>query len=393
MDRKLHETLTGWRHQLHRRPELSLHEAQTAHFVADRLTELGIPFETGIGGHGVVATLCRPTPGGAQRSVGLRSDMDALPIVESTGAPHASETPGVMHACGHDGHIAGLLGAAVLLQRDPGWTGIVRLIFQPAEEGFGGAEAMLRDGLLERFPFDSVYGLHNWPGLDAGSIAVHGGAEQGDSRDAPVMAAGTRLRITLAGHAGHAAMPHLTRDPMLGAAHLMLALQSIVSRTVDPLQSAVVSICRIDGGDAENQIPEHATLRGTMRSHSPAVHAAMTEQVRTISANLAQAFGLRASFDLDTHVSATINHGPGAELAAAAAADLGAPLRRDLPPSMASEDFGALLEQRPGAFAWVGNGSADDGRALHNSGYDFNDAILPTTAGWLAAAARRALVS
>jgi amidohydrolase len=389
MDQDLHDRLTGWRRDLHRHPELSLHEADTARFLQARLTELGIPFESGIGGHGIVATLTRggSSNSGSNRSVGLRTDMDALPIHETTGTPYASETPGVMHACGHDGHMAGLLGAAILLQRDPGWTGTVRLVFQPAEEGFGGAGAMLADGLLDRFPMERIFGLHTWPGLPAGTVAVHGGA----GRRAPVMAAGTRLRITLDGHAGHAAQPHLTRDPMLGAAHLLLALQSVVSRNTDPLDAAVLSICRIDGGDAENQIPDRATLRGTMRSHDPAVHEAMTARVRAISHGIAAALDLRASFDLDSHVTATINHGPEADLAAAAATALGAELRRDLAPSMASEDFGAYLEQRPGAFVWVGNGPAEGGRSLHNSGFDFNDAILPTTAGWLAAVARAAL--
>ena len=391
MDQDLHDRLAGWRRDLHRRPETSLHEAETARFLQARLSELDIPFESGIGGHGIVATLSRPDRSGsnADRSVGLRTDMDALPIHETTGVPHASETPGVMHACGHDGHMAGLLGAAILLQRDPDWFGTVRLLFQPAEEGFGGADAMLADGLLDRFPMQRVFGLHNWPGLPAGTIAVHGG----NGRRAPVMAAGTRLRITLDGHAGHAAQPHLTRDPMLGAAHLLLALQSVVSRNTDPLDAAVLSICRIDGGDAENQIPDRAILRGTMRSHDPAVHDAMTARVHAISEGIAAALDLRASFDLDTHVTATINHAAEADLAAAAATALGVPLRRDLAPSMASEDFGAYLEQRPGAFVWVGNGPAEGGRSLHNSGYDFNDAILPTTAGWLAAVAKGALAA
>ena len=391
MDQDLHDRLTAWRRDLHRHPETSLHEAETARFIQARLAELDIPFESGIGGHGIVATLSRPDPSGsnAAPSVGLRTDMDALPIHETTGADHASQNPGVMHACGHDGHMAGLLGAAILLQRDPDWTGTVRLLFQPAEEGFGGADAMLADGLLDRFPMDRVFGLHNWPGLPAGTIAVHGGG----GRAAPVMAAGTRLRITLDGHAGHAAQPHLTRDPMLGAAHLLLALQSVVSRNTDPLDSAVLSICRIDGGDAENQIPDRATLRGTMRSHDPAVHDAMTARVRAISEGIASALDLRAGFDLDTRVGATINHAAEADLAAAAATTLGAELRRDLAPSMASEDFGAYLERRPGAFVWVGNGPAEGGRGLHNSGFDFNDAILPTTAGWLAAVAKAALAA
>src|SRR3984885_10768448 len=230
MDKSLHDRLTGWRRHLHANPELTLHEQQTAAFVQSCLTELGVPFTAGIGGHGVVATISR---GQSNRSVGLRADMDALPITETTGAAHASTNQGVMHACGHDGHTTSLLGAAALLQQDTSWSASVHLVFQPAEEGGGGAKSMIADGLFQRFPMERIFGYHNWPGLEAGTVAIH---------DSAVMASGGRLIFQITGHSGHAALPHMARDPMIAAAHLLLALQTIVSRNVDPLDSAVIPI-------------------------------------------------------------------------------------------------------------------------------------------------------
>src|SRR3954447_5632001 len=238
MDKTLHDRLTGWRRHLHANPDLTRHEARTAAFVQERLQELGIPCVGGVGGHGVVGTITR---GASNRSVGLRADMDALPIQETTGVPYASRTSGVMHACGHDGHTVSLLGAAALLAADTSWSGTVQLVFQPAEEGGGGALSMIGDSLFDRFPMERVFSYHNWPGLEAGTVAVH---------DGPVMAAGNRLFFTVTGHGGHAALPHRTRDPMVAAAHLLLALQSIVSRSVDPLDSAVVTIAMIQAGSA-----------------------------------------------------------------------------------------------------------------------------------------------
>ncbi len=379
MDQELAERLTGWRRHLHAHPESSRGEHQTAAFVAARLTELGVPHQTGVGGTGLVGTL---TQGGSNRSVGLRADMDALPILEATGLPYASVTPGVMHACGHDGHTTSLLGAAALLVHDPDWRGTVQLIFQPAEEGQGGALAMVADGLFDRFPMERVFGFHNWPGVAAGTVVVHDGA---------VMSAAARMEIVLEGYAGHAAMPHLTRDPMLAAAHLTVALQSVVSRQVDPLETAVVSVTMIDGGSAPNQIPQLATLRGTFRTFKPAVRDQVEAAIRQIVAGVAQTFGMTASVAIRHGAAATVNSQAEAAMAVEAAQDAGAPLRRDLPPTMASEDFGVYLEYRPGVFAWIGNGSADDGRGLHASRYDFNDAILPVAATWMAAAAKRAL--
>ncbi len=379
MDEETAATLGAWRRHLHAHPELSTEERETAAFVAARLAELGIPFVPGIGGHGVVATLAR---GGSARSVALRADMDALPIPEETNLAHASTRPGVMHACGHDGHTASLLGAAQLLARDTTWRGTVRLIFQPAEEGGGGARAMLADGLIERFPFERIFAFHNWPGLEAGTVMLHSG---------PVMAAGQRFAVTLHGKAGHAALPHLAKDPMLAACHLLLALQSIVSRNVSPLDAAVVTVGMLEAGHAPNQIPETAVLRGTFRSYREEVHALIGAAIRRIAEGVAATFAMTAEVAMQTMGAATINTKEDAELAAAAAAAAGLAVRRDLLPSMTGEDFAWYLQKKPGAFAWIGNGSSAGGRDLHSPHYDFNDAILPAAATYLAAAARAAL--
>jgi hippurate hydrolase len=378
MDDTLAAALTAWRRHLHATPELSLHERETAAFVCARLAELGIPWVAGVGGHGVVGTLSR---GRSARSVGLRADMDALPITETTGLAYASTRAGVMHACGHDGHTASLLGAAALLARDPGWTGTVQLVFQPAEEGYGGARAMLADGLLERFPMQRIFAYHNWPGLAAGTVAVHDGA---------VMAGCARLGVVLHGQAGHAGMPHLTRDPMLAAGHLLVALQSVVSRAIDPLEPAVLSICMVDGGAAYNQIPSSVRLVGSVRAFKPAVRAQMEAAIARVVEGIAATFGMRAAVDLPPGICPTVNHAAEAGLAAAAVAEAGLVVRRDLPPAMTAEDFGGLLAERPGAFLWIGNGTAA-GAGLHSPEYDFDDSILPVAATALAAIARRAL--
>ncbi len=379
VDPDLAATLTGWRRHLHANPEVSLQEAETAAFVQARLTELDVPFEANVGGHGVVATIRR---GASNRSVGLRTDMDALPIAETTGLPYASTKSGVMHACGHDGHTASLLGAAALLARDPDWSGTVHLVFQPAEEGAGGAKSMLADGLFTRFPMERIFGYHNWPGLEAGTVAVHDGA---------VMAAAARIEIVVKGHAGHAAQPHLTRDPMLASAHLLVALQSLVSRNVDPLDVAVVSICTMNAGTAVNQIPDRAVMRGTMRTHREAVKDAVDDGIRRIAAGIGQTFGMQVDVDLHHGVSVTANTLAEAGLAAEGAAAAGLTVRRDMLPSMAGEDFGWFLKERPGAFVWIGNGLSTPENALHNAGYNFDDAILPAAASCLAGMAVRAL--
>ena len=372
--------LTGWRRHLHANPGLTLHEGPTAAFVVERLREIGVTeIETGVGGHGVVATIRR---GGGNRSVGLRGDMDALPIQETdTNLAWASTVPGVMHACGHDGHTTALLGAAIRLMEDPDWSGTVRLVFQPAEEGGGGALKMIADGLFQRFPMDRIFGWHNWPGLEAGTVAVHDGA---------VMAAGNRFALIIDGHAGHAALPHLTRDPIVAAGHAIVAVQSIVARTLDPLDSGVVSLTMINGGQAQNQIAGQVVIKGSMRFLTEETGDAIVAALERIAAGVALTFGLEARCEVTRGVPVTANHPAGAELAAASAAAV-TTLRRDLAPAMTGEDFSHFLKHVPGAFVWIGNGEAAGGRDLHNSNYDFNDAVLPAASAWLADVAKRSL--
>ena len=379
MDNTLAETLTGWRRHLHAHPELTLNEQGTAAFVCARLQELGVPFVAGVGGHGVVATISR---GQSNRSVGLRADMDALPITETTGLPYASGNPGVMHACGHDGHTTSLLGAAALLRQDTSWTGTVHLVFQPAEEGGGGAKSMIAAGLFVRFPMERIFGYHNWPGLDAGTVAVH---------DAAVMASGGRLEFRVKGVSGHAALPHLTRDPVVASAHLLLALQTIVSRNVDPLDSVVISVATMEAGTAANQIPGEAVMRGTMRTLRNQTCDEVEAAIRRVCAGVALSCDVQIEVALRRGNPVTVNSPAERDLAADAVAAAGLPLRRDMAPAMTGEDFAWYLEHRPGAFVWIGNGPADNGRGLHNSSYDYNDTILPAAAGYLASVAKRAL--
>jgi amidohydrolase len=378
MDPKLHETLIAWRHHLHAHPELTLHETNTAAFICEKLAQLGVSFTPNVGGNGVVATLSR---GQSNRSIGLRADMDALPITEITNLSYASKNPGVMHACGHDGHTTSLLGAAVLLNDDPSWTGTIHLVFQPAEEGGGGASNMIADGLFTRFPMERIFGYHNWPGLEAGTVAVHEG---------PVMAAGGRLEFRIRGRSTHAALPQLGRDPMIAAAHLLLALQSIVSRETSPLDSAVISVCTIEAGTAANQIPDEAVMRGTMRSLRPEVRDATDAAMRRVAAGVAQTFGVEIDMAIRHSMGVTFNRKEDADLSAQAAAAVGLTVRRDLPPAMTGEDFSWYLAEKPGAFVWIGNGES---AGLHNAGYNYNDAILPAAAGYLASVAKRALAA
>jgi hippurate hydrolase len=380
MDSTFAATLAEWRRHLHAHPGLTLEEAGTAAFVAARLREIGVTeIAEGVGGHGVVATLRR---GGGNRSVGLRGDMDALPIEEeSPDLPWRSTVPGVMHACGHDGHTAALLGAARLLLDDHGWSGTVHLVFQPAEEGGGGALRMIEDGLFTRFPMERIFGWHNWPGLPAGTIAVH---------DRAVMAAGCRFEIAFDGHAAHAALPQLSRDPMVAAGHCIVALQTVVARNLDPLAGGVVSVTVVEGGEAQNQIPRRVAMKGTARWLDDGAGLAIRDGVHRIAHGIGATFGVEAIVTWRTGVEATANHPAERDLAAAAAGVV-APVRRDVPPAMTGEDFCWFLKQVPGAFVWIGNGPAEDGRELHNSRYDFNDAILPVASGFLVEAAKRAL--
>jgi len=378
MDADLHARLTAWRRHLHANPRVSLQEGDTAAFVVERLRELGVAeIATGIGGHGVVATLTR---GGGNRSVALRGDMDALPITEENAAlPWRSTLPGAMHACGHDGHTAALLGAAALLIEDRSWSGTVRLVFQPAEEGAGGAARMVADGLFQRFPAERIFGWHNWPGLAAGTIALH---------DGPVMAAGRPLTITLSGVAGHAALPHTTRDPILAAGHLIVTVQSLVSRTLDPVSTGVVSLTMVHGGTAMNQIAGSVRLGGTLRWLDDAAGESLCDGLRRIADGIGATFGVGVSVEIGPGIGVTANH-PEAVAIAVEAAEAVAPLRRDLPPAMTGEDFSRFAAEIPAAFAWIGAG--EGGPDLHHPAYDFNDAILPVAARWLSEAAKRSL--
>jgi hippurate hydrolase len=373
-------TLAAWRRHLHANPGLSLQEQGTAAYVVARLREMGVAeIAEGVGGHGVVATLRR---GGGNRSVGLRGDMDALAIEEQNDdLPWRSTVPGVMHACGHDGHTAALLGAARLLLDDPSWTGTVQLVFQPAEEGYGGAQSMIADGLFTRFPMERIFGWHNWPGLPAGTIAVH---------DSAVMAAGCRFEIVFDGHAAHAALPQLARDPMVAAGHCIVALQSVVARNLDPMAGGVVSVTMVEGGEAQNQIPRRVTLKGTARWLHDDAGEILRLGLHRIAQGIAVTFGVEAAVTWRQGVAVTANDPAARELAAIAGAAV-APVRRDVPPAMTGEDFSWFLQEVPGAFVWIGNGPAQDGRELHNPRYDFNDAILPVASGFLAEVAKRAL--
>ncbi|UFN50940.1 amidohydrolase [Roseomonas sp. OT10] len=380
MDQSLVEMLTGWRRHLHANPAPTLEEGPTAEFVVSRLRELGVEdIVPGVGGHGVVATLRR---GGGNRSVGLRADMDALPIQEApSDLPWRSTRPGVMHACGHDGHTTALLGAAALLLRDDSWSGTVRLVFQPAEEGGGGARAMVEDGLFQRFPMERIFGWHNWPGLPVGTIAVH---------DHAVMAAGNRFEVTVRGHAGHAALPHLARDPIVAAGHFIVATQSIVARSLDPMDTGVISLTTIGGGEAFNQIASEVLIRGSARYLRPEVGQQIASSLDRIAEGVSTTFAVKVEVRQLLGIDLTANTPDEREMAAEAAASV-ATLRRDVPPAMTGEDFSRFLQEVPGAFVWIGNGPTDGGRELHNPHYDFDDRVLPYASRYLVEAAKSAL--
>ncbi len=380
IDNDLNESMQAWRRDIHAYPELAFEEQRTADVVARRLAEASPDMEivTGIGGTGVVGTLRN---GDGKRAIGLRADLDALPLQEENTFAHRSKHDGVMHACGHDGHTAMLLGAAHhLAKHRDGWSGSVRFIFQPAEEGLAGGRAMVEDGLFDRFPVDAVFGLHNWPGLEAGTIAVQPG---------PVMAAYDNFEITITGRGGHAAMPHQTVDPVVVAAQLINALQTIVSRG-DPLESAVVSVTQVHGGTAFNVIPGEVSLKGTVRTLQPAVRERTEAELRRIVSGTCAAAGASAEIVYRRVYPPTINSAEEARFAAetVAAAFGEERLVRDYPPSMGSEDFAFMLEARPGCYVKLGAG---DRPGLHHPRFDFNDEILSTGAAYWVALTQRYL--
>ncbi|OOY18190.1 M20 aminoacylase family protein [Thioclava sp. DLFJ4-1] len=376
----MEDQLVEWRHALHRRPELAFEEHETAAFIAAELRAFGLEVHEGLAGTGVIGVLRN----GEGPTVGLRADIDALPISELTGADYASEIPGKMHACGHDGHTTMLLGAAQAMAADPPGPGTVVFIFQPAEENEGGARVMIEDGLLDQFPLDSTFALHNWPGLEAGKIAMRAG---------PVMAAFDTFELKVMGKGSHGAMPHEGIDPITLAAQLQMAWQTIVSRAVDPTDATVISVTQIHAGHTLNVIPDEVTLHGTVRTLRPATRDFVQAEMTRRAEMIAEAFHAKAELIYQRRYPATINDAEAAETARRAAeAIVGRDaVQVDYAPSMASEDFAFLLEKVPGAYGWIGNGSAEGGRNLHSPHYDFNDSILPLGVQFFVEVAHRAL--
>ncbi|MGE4326631.1 MAG: M20 aminoacylase family protein [Pseudodonghicola sp.] len=370
---EMHAEITGWRRYLHENPELEFACQNTAGFVVDRLRDFGITdITTGVGKSGVVARI-EGKSNTSGRVIGLRADMDALPILEATGKDYASKTPGKMHACGHDGHTAILLGAAKYLAETRNFDGTVVLIFQPAEENGGGGRAMCRDGLMERWGIQEVYGLHNMPGLPEGAFAMRPGA---------LMASTDQFEITLTGRGGHAAAPHQAIDTNLAAAQVVVALQSIASRNVNPLDHVVVSVCTLRSDtEAFNVIPQTVLLRGTVRALSNQVRDLAQERLTKLTAATAEAYGCVAEIDYLRDYPVTVNDADSVAIAGDVAALVTPQVDRDTPPIMAGEDFSFMLEERPGAYVFLGVG---DGPGLHHPKYDFNDAVIPVGCSWFA---------
>jgi hippurate hydrolase len=372
----LQPDIQAWRRDIHENPELLYDVHRTAAFVADRLREFGCDeVATGLGLTGVVGVIKgrKPAGKGDTKVIGLRADMDALPVEEATNLPYASKTPGKMHACGHDGHTAMLLGAARYLADTRNFAGNAVIIFQPAEEGGAGAAAMIKDGLMERFAIDQVYGMHNCPGIPIGSFAI---------RPGPIMAATDAIDIQIEGLGGHAARPHKCVDSVLVGAQLIQGLQSIVSRTVDPLDSAVISICEFHAGNARNVIPQTAVLRGTVRTLTPEVRELVEKRVREVVTGVAQMTGARIDLVYERGYPVTVNHERQTDLATQVAKEVAGDANvHEMPPLMGAEDFSYMLESRPGAFIFCGNG---DSAGLHHPAYNFNDdAIVFGTSYWI----------
>jgi amidohydrolase len=361
------DEIVAWRRDIHRHPETLYDVHRTASSVAEKLRSFGLDeVATGIGRTGVVGVI-RGRKSESGKVVGLRADMDALPILEATGKPWASTIPGKMHACGHDGHTAMLLGAARYLAETRNFDGTAIVIFQPAEEGGAGGKAMLDDGLMERWGIGEVYGMHNLPGLATGDFAI---------RPGPMLASTDEFFIEIAGQGGHAARPHLTIDPIIVGTALVQALQTIVSRSVDPVASAVISVTKFHAGETHNVIAERASLGGTVRALDPDIRRLIETRMRTVVDGIAAAYGARIDLRYRRGYPVTRNHPVQADFAGAVATDVVGADRVDLeaPPLMGGEDFSYMLEARPGAFIFVGNG---DGAELHNSRYDFNDELIP----------------
>lgn len=380
--------LVALRRDIHAHPELAFTEERTAEAIASFLKACGIEVVRGIGGTGLVGILRSGTGPGA---IGLRADMDALPICESNRFAHSSRHEGRMHACGHDGHVAMLLAGARVMAKNAQFDGTVYFIFQPGEESGRGALAMIEDGLFDRFPMNAVYAAHNWPGLAVGAFAVSPG---------PAMAACNEIKIEIKGKGGHAALPDRVADPVLAAASIVQALQSIVSRNLPPAEAAAVSITKMEAGNSLHVTPETATIAGTVRTYSPGVTDAIEKHITRIATGVAQGYGCTVSLDFVRNCAATINHpGPAEVVADALIAQFGSENVKAISPAMTAEDFAFMLERVPGCYFWIGNGEGDN-RAeghgigpctLHNPTYDFDDRLIPIGAAAWVAIVERAL--
>jgi hippurate hydrolase len=357
--------LVSFRRDIHANPELAYEEHRTAKKIAEALSELGLEVHTGIGRTGLVASL---KVGNSDRTIGLRADMDALPIHEETGLPYASRHPGVFHGCGHDGHVSMLLGAAQHLANTRRFDGTVHFIFQPAEEGEAGARAMIEDGLFERFPCDRVFAFHNWPDLPAGTISTRSG---------PIMAAADKFEILVEGRGGHAAMPHQTPDAILAASDLVTQLNSLVSRRISPMSTAVLSVTQIEGGSSHNVLPAAVRVVGTVRTFDADVQDRIEESLRLVAEGVAVASGTRMTVNYNRYYPATINNAQAVEEALKASAGV-AHTEVAPHPAFTSEDFGFMLQACKGAYIWLGQGRGDNDVPLHHPHYDFNDDVLAT---------------
>ena len=370
----LHSEITAWRRDIHAHPELLFDVHRTAASVAEKLKAFGCDeVVTGLGRTGVVGVI-RGGKGGGSHVIGLRADMDALPITEANDLPYKSTVPGKMHACGHDGHTAMLLGAARYLTETRNFAGTAVVIFQPAEEGGGGGREMVKDGMMERFGIEEVYGMHNYPRLPVGEFAI---------RPGPMMAAADRIYIDIEGRGGHAAKPHQSIDSVLVGAQIINQLQSIVARNVDPLEAAVVSICQFNAGSTDNVIPQTARLSGTARSLTPEVQDLVEARLREVVEGTAKLYGAKVKLVYKRNYPVTKNHAQQTAFAAAVASQVVGSERVDaaVPPVMVAEDFSFMLNARPGAFIFVGNG---DSAGLHHPSYNFNDEAIPIgTSYWV----------
>ena len=378
---ELKPEMTGWRHDIHAHPETAFEETRTSNVVAEKLASFGIEVHRGIAKTGIVGKLAS---GSGKRAIGLRADMDALDVPEQNQFAHRSKHAGKMHACGHDGHTTMLLGAAKYLAETRNFDGTVYFVFQPAEENEGGGRVMVEEGLFDKFPVEAVYGMHNWPGMPVGQFGVMPG---------PMMAGFDIFEITVTGRGAHAAMPHNGIDPIVVGSAIVQALQTIPSRTVHPVDAAVVSVTQFHGGDTWNVIPNEVVLRGTTRAFKKEVQDTIERRIREVAEGVAATWGAKAKVRYERRYPPTVNTAREAGIAADAMAEVVGRenIHTELQPTMGAEDFAFMLQAKPGAYAWIGNGPGESGCMLHNPGYDFNDEVLPIGASYWAKLVERVL--